>query len=133
MSLKWQCDFDKTCGSLSFFFWPCCVTCGIFQWLGIKPAFPEFEAQSLNHWIARKVPYLSFCPLAFNHLSFVNDTLFSFYKIPFSTTWVGSGVELVTWPVLYLSHWYIVQFLGKELLVISFLIHTKNATLMSVI
>ena len=74
-----------------------------------------------------------FCPLAFNHLSFVNDTLFSLYKIPFSTTWVGSGVELVTWPVLYLSHWYIVQFLGKELLLISFLIHTKNATLMSVI
>ena len=39
-----------------FIFWPCHVACGILvPQPGIKPTLPALEAQSLNHWTARKV------------------------------------------------------------------------------
>ena len=39
-----------------FFFWLCCVACGILvPWPGIKPMPPTVESESLNHWIARDV------------------------------------------------------------------------------
>ena len=41
-----------------FFFRPCWVACGIFvPWPRIKPPAPALEVWSLNHWIAREVPY----------------------------------------------------------------------------
>lgn len=67
-----------------------------------------------------------FCPLLFIHLSFVNYTLFSFYSIPFSSIWVGSGVKLGTWAKLYSGQWDEMGFLGKELSLIPSASTVKN-------
>ena len=43
--------------TISLFLSLCHVVCGVlFPGLGIEPAPPVLEAQSLNHWIAREVP-----------------------------------------------------------------------------
>ena len=40
-----------------YFFWPCCVACGIFiPWPGVEPTRPTTATQSPNHWTAREVP-----------------------------------------------------------------------------
>ena len=43
--------------SFLFFFWLCCMACGILvPQPGIEPMPPALEAQSFNHWTAREVP-----------------------------------------------------------------------------
>ena len=45
-----------------FFFWPCCMACGILvPWPRIEPEPPAVEVQSPNHWTTREVHFcLSF-------------------------------------------------------------------------
>ena len=51
-----------------FYFWPHCAACGILvSRPGIKPASPEVEVWSLNHWTAREVPN----PLYYFSLKFI--------------------------------------------------------------
>ena len=51
----WDQEQDKNIHSHLFFFLLCCATCRILiSWSGIKPVPPAVEAQSLNHWTARK-------------------------------------------------------------------------------
>ena len=41
----------------SFFFWLCCMACGILvPQPGIEPMPPAVEDQGLSHWLARKDP-----------------------------------------------------------------------------
>ena len=43
------------------YFWPWYVACGILvPGPGIEPVPPTVEAQSLNHWTTREVPYPHF-------------------------------------------------------------------------
>ena len=38
-----------------YFFWPCCVACGIFPRPGIEPVPRALGVWNLNHWTAREV------------------------------------------------------------------------------
>ena len=45
--------------SFMFVFWSCCVACRILvPWPVIEPPPLELEAQSLNHWTTREVPWI---------------------------------------------------------------------------
>ena len=44
---------------LIFTFWSCCAACGVLvPRPGIEPAPTALEAQNLNHWTAREVPWI---------------------------------------------------------------------------
>ena len=97
------------------FVWPWLMACGILvPWPGIEPASAAVEAQTLNHWTARKVPsfFIMFRLQQRLSYSFLLRTFFSQFLYP-TLSWRSSchsecsfsalplaPLPLLTWPVL---------------------------------
>ena len=97
------------------FVWPWLMACGILvPWPGIEPASAAVEAQTLNHWTARKVPsfFIMFRLQQRLSYSFLLRAFFSQFLYP-TLSWRSSchsacsfsalplaPLPLLTWPVL---------------------------------